>query len=205
MLRNIFLTSAILAATSTIAFAAGAPYVGASIGANAGSFTLKDNAGDSVDFGGRGAIANIFGGYGAIVSQNIYLGGEAFASLSSTESDVKIDSLNPHIKDSIRVKQSYGVSFIPGVMLSDHTMAYARVGVVRSRFEVKEATPTASATTRKTLTGGQLGVGMQTSLAQNLDLRGEYDYTRYRSATFGDNKLSPRTDQFNLGLIYKFD
>ncbi|RDI38378.1 outer membrane protein [Aquicella lusitana] len=201
MLKKFLLASAILAATSTAAFADG-PYVGASLGAEAGSFNLKDDSGSSVDFGGRGAVGSIFGGYGATVNQNIYLGGEVFANLTSTSADIKVDSDN--VKDSIKNKYGYGISFIPGVMLSDHTMVYGRAGLVRSRFEVKESAPVSSSQS-KTLTGGQLGIGIQTSLTQNVDLRGEYDYTSYRSANFSGNKLSPATDQFNLGLIYKFD
>jgi len=81
-------------------------------------------------------------------------------------------------------------------MLSDHTMAYARLGVVRTRFS----------DTSSTQTGGQFGVGMQTTVTQNVDLRGEYVYTAYSSFNNSISSISsPRSDAFNLGLIYKFD
>jgi opacity protein-like surface antigen len=102
---------------------------------------------------------------------------------------------------TLKNKYGYGLSFIPGLMLSDHTMIYARAGVVRTRFEDSVS----GYKNRKTLTGGQVGLGLQTSLTQNVDLRGEYDFTTYGSQTIDGTKIKPRTDTFTLGLIYKFD
>jgi outer membrane autotransporter protein len=90
-------------------------------------------------------------------------------------------------------------------MLSDHTMAYGRVGVVRSRFEFSNSTP-GTTDVRKNINGGQIGLGLQTSLTQNLDLRGEYDYTKYKTTKLSNTTdFDPRADSFNLGLVYKFD
>ena len=204
MLKKLIFASAILAATTTVAFANGAPYVGVSVGANAGTFKLSNTSGDSIDFGGRGAIGGLFAGYGMLASQNIYVGGEVFANLTSTQSDINTTGTGT-LRDKIYNKYGYGISFIPGVMLSDHTLAYARVGVVRSKFEVKQIAPTAASESHM-VTGGQLGVGLQTSLTQNVDFRTEYDFTVYRASTFDNiNKVKPRTDTFNVGLIYKFD
>ena len=208
MFKKLILTTAILAVTSTVALANDAPYVGGSLGVNADTFKFKDEANDTTDVGGRGAIANLFAGYGATVNQNIYLGGEVFADLTSSEADAK--SGTDSSKDSMKEKYGYGISFIPGIMLSDHTLAYGRLGLVRSRFELSESNGTNSGTDKKTLTGGQIGVGLQTTLTQNVDLRGEYDFTSYKSGNFntgivGANKISPRSDSFNLGLVYKFD
>jgi len=205
MFRKLIIASAILAATSTVALASSGPYIGGSVGVNSSTFTDTDNVATkaSTDFGGRGAIGNLFAGYGAMVNSNIYLGGEAFADLTNTSAEFKI----PGLKKTISQKYGYGISFIPGVMLSDHTMAYGRIGVIRSRFELATDVQDRSSTTkRQALTGGQIGLGLQTSLTQNLDLRGEYDYTRYREAKFNDtNSIQPRSDSFNLGLVYKFD
>lgn len=206
MFNKFILASSILALSSSVAFAAG-PYVGAGLGVNTGTFDISDNVNNfKSTAGGRGAIGNLFAGYGAIVSSNLYLGGEVFANLTNTESQ---ESSGPN-KYTVKNKYGYGISFIPGVMLSDHTMLYGRLGVVRSRFESKATTAAASSTATKTLTGGQVGVGIQTSLTQNLDLRGEYDYTSYGSTKFNNAptatmKIQPRADIFTVGLVYKFD
>lgn len=201
MLKKLILATAILALTN-VAYANGAPYLGASVGVNTDTFKLTNDANDSLTFGGRGAVGNVFAGYGTMLTQSFYLGGEIFADLTSTSSDINIDSDN--VNDSFKEKYGYGISLIPGLALSDQTMAYVRLGAVRSKFEVKETSP-ASATDSKTLNGAQFGFGIQTNLTQNVYLRGEYDFVTYRSATFNGNDTKPRTDQFNLGLIYKFE
>ncbi|OGT38256.1 MAG: hypothetical protein A3F12_07350 [Gammaproteobacteria bacterium RIFCSPHIGHO2_12_FULL_38_14] len=211
MFKKIILASVasvVLAATSAVAFANDAPYIGGSLGINADDFKTTDHAGDKVDFSGRGAVGNIFAGYGATLTDTFYLGAEVFADLTSAESDIKAGTDSS--KDTLEERYGYGISVIPGVMLSDHTLAYARAGIVRSNFKVKANNVTSSGTESNTLTGGQLGLGLQTSLTQNVDLRGEYDFTDYRSASFntgGGNsiKVSPLTDSFTVGLVYKFD
>ncbi len=213
MLKKFVVASAILASTATVAFANGAPYVGASLGVNSANYNTSYNLSPlsgSVDFGGRNAIGNLFAGYGALVSQNIYLGGEVFADLTNTSSEVKVLGGSTEIKTSMTNKYGYGVSVIPGLMLSDHTMLYGRAGLVRSRFDSKLSATSgvfsSAASAQNTVTGGQLGLGVQTSLTQNVDLRAEYDYTQYRAINFNDGmSVKPRTDSFNLGLVYKFD
>jgi opacity protein-like surface antigen len=202
MLKKILLTSAIFVTSTSLSFANGVPYIGASAGVNSTTFDLKDKSKTNFDLGGRGVAGNLFAGYGGIVSQNVYLGGEAFANFTSTDSNFKV--IDENVKGSLNNKYGYGVSFIPGVMLSDHTMAYGRVGVVRNRFETEISRPVSDSHS-KTLTGGQFGVGMQTCLTQHVDLRGEYTYTTYNKASFNGVKVSPDSDQFNLGLVYKLD
>ena len=50
--------------------------------------------------------------------------------------------------------------------------------------------------------GAQFGLGLQTSVTQNMDVRGEYAYTDY--ANVGSVR-SPRADEYTLGLVYKID
>jgi len=166
MLKKILVASAILTIGSAVAFANNAPYVGAGLG-------IKSTNGE------RYMPINIFAGYGGIVSPNLYLAGELVADLTSI-----------HLSNSSLLKTTYGLaaSVIPGVMLSDNTMLYGRLGLIRSNFSSDSYA-----------NGGQLGLGMQTRVGQNVSLRGEYIYTSYHRS------LSPTSDQFNLGLVYTFE
>lgn len=188
MVKKIIIASAILAATTGVASADPAPYLGASIGINtntSSSVSIATGPKQFVNQAGnfRGVPFSLFAGYGGILNQNFYLAGEVFGTPATAEiSD----------KNLLKTTYSYGASVIPGVMLSDHTLAYGRVGVVRSRFsELNE-----------NANGAQFGFGLQTCLTQNIDLRAEYDFTAYKSVS---NVSSPRQDAFNLGLVYKFD
>ena len=179
MLKKLLVTSAaILAVSSTAALANGVPYVGAGLG-------IKNTSGQ------RFMPINVFAGYGEIVSPGLYLGGELNADLASV-----------NLNDSNTFKTTYGlgVSVIPGMMLSDSTMLYGRLGVVRSNFNKYSS---------NLVNGGQLGLGVQTRLTQNVDLRGEYVYTKYQSfsRTVSGTRVgvtSLASDQVNLGLVYKF-
>lgn len=181
MFKQTLLAVALLSASS-IAVADIIPYAGISTGVT----TTTGN-----HFSGfRGLPFNIFAGIGGIMSDSIYLAGELTATLATAE-----------ITDSNALKTTYGyaASIIPGLMLSDHTLAFARVGVARARFSEVSATRT----------GGQFGLGLQTSITQNVDLRGEYDFTAYQSVNRNVNGVNltaaPRNDAFTVGLIYKID
>ncbi|EKD71436.1 MAG: hypothetical protein ACD_46C00181G0001 [uncultured bacterium] len=76
-------------------------------------------------------------------------------------------------------------------MITDYVLTYLRAGVVRARFS--------DMSTNKT--GWQIGLGGQTNIYQNWDLRGEYVYSQYQSIS-GIGK--PASDQVNLGIVYKF-
>lgn len=178
MFKKLLITTAILTATTGIAVASSSsPYVGVGTGINVVT-------GSSSVF--RGMPLNIFAGYGATVAQNIYLGGELFGTVGTLQV-----TDNTSGTSSLKTTYGFGASFMPGLILADHTMAYVRMGVVRTRFSNLSSSAT----------GGQVGLGMQTSLAQNWDLRGEYDYTGYNKV----RSISPRSDLFTVGLVYKLD
>ena len=73
-------------------------------------------------------------------------------------------------------------------MLNEKAVIYMRLGIIDSRFSYSN----------QNVVGGQVGLGLQTMICQNLDLRGEYIYSRYSSI---DNFSSPNSDAFNLGLV----
>lgn len=185
MFKKIIIASAILAATAGVAQAAApAPYVGAGLGI----VNNSTNSGTVIANAFRGVPFNVFAGYGGVVSSSFYLAGELNATVgTATITD----------NSALKTSYAYGVSLIPGYMLSDNTMAFARVGVERAHF---------TNLSNSNRTGGQFGLGMQTALTQNLDVRGEYDFTAFqsRNSILGAS-LAPRQDAFNLSLVYKIN
>lgn len=184
MLKKLIIAAAALALTSGLAHASGAPYIGASIG-EATNTTNTENSSYTGVRNYRGVPFMVNAGYGALLSQNLYFGGEIFGTLGTL-------TLNDN---GLKSTYGYGASILPGILLGEHTLTYARLGLVRSRF-------TPSASSNRSVNGGQLGLGMQLGLTQNVDLRGEYVFTAYQSFS---GISTPRQDQFNLGLVYKFD
>jgi opacity protein-like surface antigen len=230
MFKKIFITTVLLITTS-ITFAA-APYIGTSIGVNNTDFHLDETwMGTTFDnISGTKPNLNIFGGYGGVIANNIYLGGEVFfnetlgtmnaSSLTSTpdyptSTSLKYPTTSLDYPTSTseypastsveyQTRHSYGVNLIPGIMLSSSTMLYGRVGIVRTHFETTVTNIYGSENDTADVTGTQGGLGLQTSLSTKVELRGEYVYTKYRSFTTDGLESNPTANQFNIGLVYKF-
>lgn len=179
MIKKALATVAFISFAST-AMADSYPYIGGSVG-------VVDNTTDSGQTSGvpgvfRGMPFNVFAGFAAVSGQGIYVAGE----LTGTFVTAELSNAN-----GLKTTYGYGASILPGILLSDNTLAFLRAGIVNSRFT----------NVGQSSTGGQFGVGLETALTQATDIRFEYDFTAYRSvSTLG----SPRSDAFMLGLLYKF-
>ncbi|VVC74827.1 hypothetical protein AQUSIP_00990 [Aquicella siphonis] len=186
MLKKLSVASAILVLTANTALANSGPYVGAGLG-------ITSNTATTQTFGSfRGVPLSVFAGYGGIVYQNFYLAGELTGILATGELSNQ---------GAVRTSYGYGASVVPGFVLCDHTITFARLGIVRTHFS-QVRVPTASTTTNQT--GGQFGLGIQTALTQNVDLRGEYDFIAYKSISSGGYSAHPRSDVATASLVYKF-
>jgi len=168
MLKKIIFGSMLLLATTSVFADEPMPYVGANVG-----LAVNTNPGNNF----RGIPLGVLAGYGGQISSSLYLAGEVFVTIITPQ----LDS-NGNVKSNY----NYGISLLPGMFLSQHTMGYLRLSLVKTHFPQLKTTKT----------GGQLGVGVQTSMTQSFDVRGEYIFSRYSG--------SLNTDQFNIGLIYKF-
>lgn len=212
MFKKLVVASALVLASSA-AFA-GSAYVGAGLGVSHQMFTAKEDA-DMIDmhsksnFGGTGALLNLNAGYGAKLNQKIYLGGEVLVNATSANvKGTEFSTADDELTLKFKTKYTIGASIIPGVMVNDNTMAYARVGIVRSRFDVKTSGTGSfegmSDSDQDSVTGGQFGLGLQTKLTQNVDLRGEYTYNTYRSFNSNGIEVNPSSGNATVGFIYKF-
>jgi opacity protein-like surface antigen len=204
MLRKIVIATStvILCANMLPAFAdaVGAPYIGAEVGGLVGSWNVQDNFSVNRSFSSRGAVGTLLVGFGE-ARENCYLGGEIYGNYASNKSGYK--TIN-NGATSRRIKQtySYGASFIPGLMATDGVMLYGRIGAIRTRFQIDES-GTTSNSSKPTLTGLAVGAGVQAAAASNVDIRGEYVYSTYKSYSNRSGRFSPHNGQINLGIIYK--
>lgn len=154
------------------------PYLGLSVGIR-GNYTGAPTV-------YKGVEGNIALGYAGVLSPAFYLAGEIFASDSWTIKNRAAPGVN-----GVKTTWNYGISILPGVMLTDYVMGYLRLGAVHSRFS--------NASVNRT--GWQVGLGAQTNLAPCWDLRGEYVASFYnRITTVG----RPRTDVTSIGVVWKF-
>ncbi len=217
MLKKIIVISSVmLTAPSSIAFADVTPYVGANIGYNDNTFQVKDAVNNRIYFNANGFDGGMFAGYGADINQSIYLGGEAFVNDTSINSPAK--NINQNGEAQLNTTYSVGLSFLPGYKVTKNTTAYMRAGAVATRFKLTENSTQASGDivqllngcAAQTVAGSQLGVGMQTTVTHKVDFRGEvvhtdyHPFTTFRGTSFS-NSVKPRNNQLNVGFVYKFD
>lgn len=167
--------------TPIVAYAS--PYMGLSMGVNVNT---SDEVGmfNASAANYRGIPLTLSGGYGIDLRGPFYIAGELFITPTTGE-------LSSSRGNYLKTTYGYGLAFIPGVQLSEHTVGYARLGLVRTHYESQNAD----------VNGAQFGLGLQTSVTQNWDVRGEYAVTAYDNFK---EVSSLRSDQFNLGVVYRF-
>lgn len=181
MFKKSRLVTALFLVMTSYAYAS--PYMGLSVGVGV-------NTSDDTGIWGetaanyRGMPLTVSGGYGLDIGGPFYLAGELFVTPVTGE-------LTSSHGNTLKTTYGYGLAFIPGVQLSEHTMGYARMGLLRTYYESQNTS----------VNGAQFGLGVQTSVTQNWDIRGEYSVTAYDNFK---NISSLRSDQFNLGVIYRF-
>jgi opacity protein-like surface antigen len=154
---------------ASAAFAQGTPYIGAGLGVQNGG-------------GYNGLYMQGFGGYSTAIKRIYSLAAEVFLNTGSLPLSQK------HYN---RTTFGLGASLLPGIILNQNSLIYARIGIASFRYTKTDATAT----------GGQLGLGLQNSLTDNWDIRGEYVYTG--KSIFKRGFGNSRANFINLALVYK--
>lgn len=147
------------------------------------TFLLQDNTTQTSNY--RGFSPRLSIGYADMI-EDFNLAAEIFMiPFSATIAD---NHSNGAV--STRSTRSYGISVLPGMMVTQSVLGFLRLGALSTQFP----SPNTSRT------GGQVGVGLQTCLTPYWDLRVEYDYTAYKTVpTLG----SVKSGQAGIGFIYK--
>lgn len=154
---------------------AAAPYLGITVGPR-NTYTGKPSV-----FKGFDTTASF--GAATMLSDKWYAAGEVFVGYSAL-----IKNYNNPL--SVRSDWTYGLDIIPGYMVTHHVLGYLRFGVANTNFTRANAGSTA----------WRLGIGGETNLCKRWDVRGEYVYNGFKRIKIG----KPGSDQFNLGILYKF-
>jgi opacity protein-like surface antigen len=167
MIKKTVLSSIVLLSISSPLFAETTSYVGGGVGFG-GYYYDYNNYHTS---GVSGGSLNLFAGRGKYLGSEklLYIGGELGANYTRASSGRNAFGLN--------------ASLIPGLMITDKTMLYGRLGLATS-YIPKNSVSFATV----------LGAGVQTNIAKNWDVRAEYI-----------NFAAGRSGEVGVGLVYKFD
>lgn len=165
---------------------------------------------------GNGWVGGLMLGYGMMMNDWFYLGGEVFGNFSGVDQNMSatftgLGSLNT----SFQVDGSWGLGLLPGIKMTDSTLTYVRLGwnwanIKQTASVVNAAgTTVASASKTNTSNGFVFGVGMETLIVDNWSLRGEFDHTWYSdfntlSTATSTVSTNPSDNQYMLAVIYHF-
>ena len=201
MFKKLLIASTVLAATSTVAFAANykgdykgempapcptrtfttGPYLGLSVGPRV-NYTGSPTVFLGVD-------GNLSLGYSGMLAPSWYLAGEIFGIGTASAKDLQYTSGTTTV--GAKSNWGYGASILPGYLLTDDFLGYLRLGATNTNFNDQNASKTA----------WHVGLGGEVQLTQNWDLRGEFVYAQYGKVTGIGQTFA---DTFNFGVVYKF-
>lgn len=203
MQKRHLLVGSLIALTSTLAMAgtmglsvpqysfSTGPYVGLSAGPLINMVGLPAFY---TGFSGTGSV-----GYSRLFHQHLYLSGEIFGSDNGEilNRPNMNNNFSMFLNGNIRSSWSYGVNLIPGIMINDRLLGYVRGGFIRQQFNKVIQQSNKTGISRN---GWNVGIGGQSQLYRNIDLRLEYVLSRYQRI----GGYFPATNQVNLGFVYKF-
>jgi outer membrane immunogenic protein len=220
----------LLWASSSLCWASGF-YAGIGIGPEYGDIrinsTVIDNIGGNFfvknqDYEAtRGVFGTLFAGYGLFFNnfwsdcENLYLAAEINANISSSNSkDYNKELIHQSFSHTnYKMKESYGVSLLPGFLITDSTLFYTRLGYSSGKFKL-DTNDVSLSDIDTHLNGFRYGVGLQQVVIENLSLRLEYSDVAYTSvSTFTTDLLSgvtketnfsPQTSSFEFSAVYNF-
>jgi len=179
-------------------------YIGVGAGKNTTryDFTNSPSTGNNFNHKEKNTVGEIFGGYGFQLGNRGYLGLEAFVAGNSSNSDTTVAS---GVTYKTQIKNTVGVSVLPGVFVTPNTLLYARLGLVASDFDVQASTtPVAVFKESGARAGGQVGLGIDYYVSKNMSIGAEYDYTAYQKITAGPSELKIKNDQVLVRAAYHF-
>ncbi|VVC75663.1 hypothetical protein AQUSIP_09530 [Aquicella siphonis] len=192
------------------------------------SNSVLDSSSLALNHSATGWMGGLFAGYGRYFDW-FYLGAELNANTSNADttwtSSTTVGDPDSSYYAKMKARTSYGVALLPGIKVNDSSLFYARLGYLRSNFKVTETYTNVfdanTATTRSSSdwrNGFNYGVGIETYVAENVSVRGEFTHTSFNSTsvsqsiTSADNttrlasnsKFKPSNNEYMLSLLYHF-
>lgn len=183
-------------------------YVGVQAGYAWGNSEYNDPS-DTIDYDPKGAFGGVYAGYNYQFQNNVVLGIDADLNFSGIDNsfapfnDQHVANAEVNWTGAVRGRLGYAIDrFMPyvagGLSVAQYEFDVDHNGHGNMDFEEKH-----------TLTGWNVGVGVDYAVTDNLLLRAEYRYSDFGSKDFnnswsGDADIDLATNDVRLGIAYKF-
>ncbi len=150
-------------------------------------------------------------GYGKTFRQWMYLGGEMYIDANTFDETYRITTTNTFVTTEFSGGPIFGISLLPGVKFTETTLAYVRLGWNRAVLKTVQTSSDFDTNNHSNNSSGYVyGVGLETLIATNYSLRGEFDhlyFSSYQTKAPCDcgARLNPTANQYMVSVIYHFD
>lgn len=195
-------------------------YIGAGLGYDSyrtqGYGEFAPSTDGNLRMSSNGLYGNVLGGYGKYFNSNTpvfdyYLGAEAFVGKTHATGGTTLSWGGTMYTGTVSPGMSYGLDFTPGVKVGSGPLLFLNFGLERTQFTINETvnnTGGSSAYSDTWTNGGKIGLGLQSSLSKQFDIRMEYNHVDYSTIkTYGTagNTInnSPSDNQTELDLIFR--
>ncbi|MFD2191104.1 outer membrane protein [Pistricoccus aurantiacus] len=206
---TILASSLILAGFSATALAASPqPYIGGQVGYQSVSAEVNQGSTTSAAYADQdlsGIQGGLFAGMKFTLANDFFIAPEINVGTSNADGKLRTDNVNVKAE----AKESYGAGLLAGLEATRNTDVYARVGYQRTKFEVRQSVDGAGSRTEDdNYNGFRYGVGVQTAIAPQMDLRLDWSQTSYSDNSYKESgskvKFDPTENLVQLGIAYNF-
>lgn len=169
---------------------------------------------DKTHLSGTGIFGSLFAGY-AITRNSFYVASEINGNLSSASfKSSNAEAYHSNVsKTRYKMNDTFGISVLPGYLLSDNTLFYARAGYSNAQFKITGNDASLGHSNHRK-NGFRYGLGIKQALSQRVALRMDYSRINYNStrlatldvlSNFAKNtSITPRQQLIELGIVINF-
>lgn len=164
---------------------------------------------------GTGVFGTLFAGFQTLYNQ-LYLAGEVNGNLSSSSAKSANDEYvhRSFASTNIMMKNSLGISVLPGYQFNANTLFYGRLGYTNSQVKVRTS-DVSLANSSNRLNGIRYGVGVKQVITERFAVRMDYSRINYKhlefttfdslSTTTKETKIRPIQQLVEFGVVVNFD
>ncbi len=191
-------------------------YVAANAGIIQGNFSnsyldqtdiIKQNIAESVEqHGYTGGLAI---GYSKLYHEKYLLGAELSGNLDSHNATFQSGAASSAFSDTTQINNHFDLTFVPGILLSESTSAYLKLGVSVAYVEDNLTSPAGFGATPSPFnssnhaTGFAAGLGIQKSMSERVSVFAEGDYHDYGTVNFA-NFQNFSTSYIHSAHVYSY-
>ena len=210
---KILVSSIALASFSATATAAPELYMGAQMGYQNTDLEFgysTDFISIAQDFSLSGVAGGVFAGAKFDINNSLFIAPEVNVGTSTADGGYRESWDGGNYELEAEAGTSFGLGVLLGTQLTSDTTVYGRLGYQRTDYELTESgTFTDTTSYDETFGGIRYGVGMETTVTEQVALRLDWSQTQYSDESFDDGfggteSYEPTESLFQAGVSFRF-